>query len=407
MRSKQVKFRNSAGQLLAGRLDLPEDERPVAWAIFAHCFTCGKNLKSSSHIARALVQEKFALLRFDFSGLGDSEGEFAESNFSSNTDDLIAAAAWLEQEYQPPSLLIGHSFGGAAALQAATQLPQIRAVATIAAPFDPEHVTHLFGDQLQEIETTGEASIKIAGRPIKIRRQFLLDLSDQGFTERIGQLKAALLILHSPTDQTVGIDNAAKIYQAAKHPKSFLSLAGADHLLSAEADARYAGQMIANWARRYIAEESTSGSAADVLDNRVTVRTGSEGFFTELFVNGHPLVADEPLSYGGTNRGPTPYDYLLSALGSCTSMTVQMYARRKKWPLEAAVVRLTHSKIHATDCSHCEMEDGRIDQFVRELDLIGDLSQEQREKLLQIAERCPVHKTLHSEVEIKTVLRTK
>jgi putative redox protein len=405
MKSLPVEFPNADGLMLSGRLDLPEDETPIAWALFAHCFTCGKNLKVISHISRALTTEKIAVLRFDFTGLGQSKGDFADTGFSSNVTDLIAAANWLEQQHDAPAILIGHSFGGAAVLQAATQLTKVRAVATIAAPYDPEHVSHLFDDVRQQIDIEGEARVNIAGRPFTIRRQFFLDLSDQQIEERIRNLGTALLVLHSPLDQTVGIENAAKIYQAAKHPKSFISLDDADHLLSREEDALYAGQMIASWARHYLEIKEEEGIEAAVIDNRVTVRTGAEGFFTEMFANGHPLVADEPLTYGGTDRGPTPYDYLLTALGACTSMTVQMYARRKKWPLESAVVRLSHEKIHAEDCRECESSNGRIDRFSRELELVGDLNDEQRQRLLEIAERCPVHKTLHGEIVVETTLK--
>lgn len=405
MKTLKVEFANSRGEILSGRLDLPEDEKPLAYALFAHCFTCGKNLKAITHIGRALTAEKFAVLRFDFSGVGDSEGDFEHSNFTANVEDLLSAAAWLTDKHQAPQLLIGHSFGGAAVLQAVQRLEGVRAVATIGAPFDPNHVRHLFSDALEEIETKGEAEVAIGGRRFNIGRSFLDDLDAQRVEERLAELKAALLVLHSPIDKVVGIDNAAQIYRAARHPKSFLSLDKADHLLNTESDARYAGSMIATWACRYLQIESEPGIESDVIDNRVTVRTGNEGFFSELFANGHSLVADEPTNYGGTDLGPSPYEYLLSALGACTTMTVQMYARRKKWPLESAVVRLTHEKIHARDCLSCEEKNGKIDRFDRELELQGDLDADQRQRLLEIAERCPVHRTLHATVEVVTRLK--
>jgi len=405
VKSRKLKFSNSDGVQLAAILDLPDDERPLATALFAHCFTCGKNLKVAVHIARALCREKIAVLRFDFAGLGESEGEFAESNFSSNVSDLLSAAGYLEQQHTAPVLLVGHSLGGAAVLRAAGEIPSVRAVATLAAPFDPAHLLEQLGAQRDIIERQGAAEVDLAGRSFVIKKQFLADLQVQHPEAVIKGLKKALLVLHSPLDNIVGIENAARIYQAARHPKSFVSLDRADHLLSDAADAGYAGQMIATWARRYLELDDAVGIEQAVTDNRVTVRTDAEGFFTELFANGHPLVADEPVAAGGTNLGPTPYDYLLAALGACTSMTVQMYARRKGWPLETALVRLRHQKIHAEDCRNCETADGKIDRFERELELHGPLSEEQRQKLLEIAGKCPVHKTLHSEVEVLTTLR--
>jgi len=405
VKSRKLMFPNGDGQQLAAILDLPDDEQPIATALFAHCFTCGKNLKVAVHIARALCREKIAVLRFDFAGLGESEGEFAESNFSTNVNDLLSAARFLEQHHTAPALLVGHSLGGAAALRAAGELPSVRAVATLAAPFDPAHLLEQLGAQRETIEQLGAAEVDLAGRPFVLKRQLLADLQSQHPEKVIKGLKKALLVLHSPMDQIVGIENAAQIYRAARHPKSFVSLDRADHLLSDPDDAAYAGQMIATWACRYLEATPAPGIEQAVTDNRVTVRTGSEGFFTEMFANGHPLVADEPVADGGTNLGPTPYDYLLTALGACTSMTVQMYARRKGWPLETALVRLRHQKIHAEDCRNCETANGKVDQFERELELHGPLSEEQRQKLLEIAEKCPVHKTLHSEVEVLTTLR--
>jgi len=405
VKSKAFRFSGSSGVQLAAILDLPEDERPLAYAVFAHCFTCSKNLKVAVHISRALCTEKIAVLRFDFAGLGDSEGEFAASNFSSNVGDLVAAAGYLETHFSAPQVLIGHSLGGAAVLAAAGKIASVRAVVTLAAPFDPAHVNRQLGTARETILEQGEAEVELAGRPFTLRRQLLEDLAAQQPAETIGQLKKPLLIMHAPTDQVVDIDNAAKIYRAAKHPKSFISLDGADHLLSRPDDSRYAGQLIAAWSRRYIETPRVPGIETELIDKRVTARTGAEGFFTELFANGHALVADEPLADGGTDRGPTPYDYLLVALGACTGMTVQMYARHKQWPLETALVRLTHRKIHAADCAACEEADGKIDRFERELELKGPLTLEQRQRLLEIAEKCPVHKTLNSEVDILTRLR--
>ncbi len=405
MKSLKVSFLNSNNEQLAARLDLPEDEQPIAYALFAHCFTCTKNIKAAINIAAALNREKIAVLRFDFAGLGQSEGDFADTNFTTNVADLIAAADFLAQKQQAPQILIGHSLGGAAVLQAAKGIPSIRAVVTIAAPHDPGHVTENFSSVRNQIEEYGSAEVNLAGRKFTIKKQFLEDLEMQQLDTHIKALKTALLVMHSPRDTTVSIENAAKIYQTAKHPKSFISLDDADHLLLKEQDSRYVGMMIAAWSRRYIEVPEKKTANDIVIDSRVTTSTEHEGFFTELFANGHAMIADEPLKYDSTDRGPSPYEYLLAALGACTSMTLQMYARHKKLPLDRAIVRLSHQKIHADDCEHCEAINGKIDRMEREIELIGELDDEQRKRLLEIAERCPVHKTLHSEVDIVSKLR--
>jgi putative redox protein len=405
MKSLNISFLNSRNEKLSARLDLPEDEQPIAYALFAHCFTCTKNIKAAVNIAAALNREKIAVLRFDFTGLGQSEGDFADTNFTTNVADLVAAAKFLEREYQAPQIIIGHSLGGAAILQAAAKINSLKAVVTIAAPHDPGHVTHLFAMMRDQIENNGAAEVNLAGRRFTIKKQFLEDLEMQQLDTHIKELKTALLVMHSPRDTTVAIDNAAKIYQAAKHPKSFVSLDDADHLLLHEKDSLYVGMMIAAWSRRYIDIPEVKTSAEVVIDNRVTTSTDNQGFFTELFANGHAMMADEPKEYGGTDRGPSPYEYLLAALGACTSMTLQMYARHKKIPLERAVVRLSHQKIHAKDCGHCDATDGKIDRMEREVELIGALDDNQRQRLLEIAERCPVHKTLHSKVDIISKLK--
>ncbi len=409
MNTKKVTFPNGRGEQLAARLELPDDEQPLAYALFAHCFTCSKDLKAAVHISRALSSRRIAVLRFDFTGLGESEGEFSATTFSSEVSDLAAAARFLEQEYAPPRLLIGHSLGGAAVLAAAAGIPSTAAVATIAAPFNPAGLRRLLGESVAQIEQEGEAAVRIGSRDFIIRKELLDDLEAQQPAETLRRLKAALLVMHSPRDLVVGIGNAADIYQAAPHPKSFVSLDPADHLLSDDKDSRYAGEMIAAWAGRYLALPEAPVSdrlPPEVIDNRVTARIGADGFRTELFANGFPLVADEPVTYGGTNEGPSPYEYLLAALGACTAMTVQMYARRKGWPLEEAVVRLSHQKIHAEDCRDCDEKERRIDRFVRELELIGGVDDEQRQRLLEIAEHCPVHRTLTGTIRIETTLRS-
>ena len=408
MKTKRVTFLNARGERLAARLELPEDEQPLAYALFAHCFTCSKDLTAAVHISRAMSSKRIAVLRFDFTGLGESEGEFAATTFSSEVSDLVAAARFLEQEYKAPQLLIGHSLGGTAVLAAAGEIPSTKAVVTIAAPFDPGHLRVLLGETAAQIEQRGAATVSIGGRDFTIRKSLLDDLKSQQPAEVLRRLGVALLVMHSPRDQIVDIDNATRIYQAAPHPKSFISLDPADHLLSDGRDSRYAGEMIAAWADRYLALPDVpviSRQAADAIDNRVTARTGTEGFRTELFANGFHMIADEPLANGGTNEGPSPYDYLLVALGACTGMTLQMYARRKGWPLEEAVVRLSHNKIHADDCRDCDEKERWIDTMERELELRGELDETQRQRLLEIAGQCPVHRTLTGEVRIETTLR--
>jgi putative redox protein len=408
MNTQRITFPNDRGELLAARLELPDDEAPLAYALFAHCFTCSKDLTAVVHIARALSRRRIAVLRFDFTGLGESEGDFAATTFSSEVSDLVAAARFLEREYAPPRLLIGHSLGGAAVLAAAAAIPSTAAVVTIAAPFRPAGLRQLLGESVAEIEQGGQATVRIGGRDVTVRKSLLDDLEAQRPEETLGRLAAALLVMHSPRDKTVGIDNATTIYQAARHPKSFISLDPADHLLSDARDSDYAGEMIAAWAGRYLATPESLVPATPppvVIDTRVTARTGAEGFRTDLFANGFPLVADEPVAYGGGNQGPSPYEYLLAALGACTGMTLQMYARRKGWPLAEAVVRLAHQKIHAEDCRDCDEKDRRIDQFARELELRGELDEEQRQRLLEIAELCPVHRTLTGTIRIETTLR--
>ena len=405
MKSVKIFFPNSRGEKLAALLDLPEDEKPVAYALFAHCFTCTKNIKAAANIASALNREKIAVLRFDFTGLGQSEGDFADTNFSTNVADLVAAAEYMSKDLEGPQIIIGHSLGGAAVLQAAKDIASLNAVVTIAAPHDPGHVAHHFESMRDQIEREGMAEVNLAGRHFKIKKQFLADLEMQQLDNHIRNLKTALLVMHSPRDTTVGISNAAQIYSAAKHPKSFITLDDADHLLLREEDSLYVGLMIASWGSRYINVAKDVHEDGIVIDNRVTTSTENQGFFTEIFANGHAMVADEPLQYGGTDRGPTPYDYLLAGLGACTSMTLQMYARHKKLPLTKAVVRLTHQKTHADDCEGCETDSGKIDRIEREIELFGELDEKQRGRLLEIAERCPVHKTLHSEVDIISRLK--
>lgn len=401
-RSERVEFPGSQGHSLAARLDWPAG-RIRAFALFAHCFTCGKNLKGPRALARNLASRGIAVLRFDFTGLGHSEGEFANTHFSSNVGDLAAAADYLRQNHSAPGLLIGHSFGGAAVLAAAAQIPEAHAVATLGAPAEPAAITRHFTSAIDDIERLGEAEVELAGRAFRIRDSFLRDVQSQRLEEAIVGLDRALLVLHAPRDEIVGIDNASRIFLAAKHPKSFVSLDDADHLLSNSRDAAYAAEVVAAWASRYLPEGEPGRKNSF---QGVAVRESGRGALEQDIEAGrHRLIADEPPEAGGGDAGPDPYAYLLAALGACTTMTLRLYAEHKKWPLEQASVRLSHRKVHAKDCEECETRDGKVDWIERRLILKGSrLTGEQRKRLVEIAERCPVHRTLHSEVQVHTEL---
>lgn len=404
MHTIKTAFDNGRGQKLAAILDRPVDDRPIAFAIFAHCFTCSKTFKAVRHISRALAAEGFAVLSFDFTGLGESEGEFADTSFLSNVDDVVAAAEFLGETEGAPSVLIGHSLGGAAVLMAASRIPSATAVVTIAAPASLDHLAEILEPARADVERTGSSEILLAGRKIRIGRALLDDLGQVGMTEAIAGLRRALLVMHSPVDNVVGISNATAIFTTAKHPKSFVSLDRADHLLGRAEDSRYAAGVIANWSRKYIPEQQEEVKLASPGDNRVVVRTGATGYRTEILANGHPLVADEPVSVGGTNTGPSPYELLAAALGACTTMTLRMYADRKGWPLEEVEVRVEHEKIHCADCADTSHPGSKIDHLSRELALEGPLDDEQIKRLVEIADRCPVHRTLHSEIRVTTTL---
>ena len=400
--SQIVSFPGSTGVELAGRLELPADGRPRACAVFAHCFTCGKDLRGAVELTRALTLEGFAVLRFDFTGLGESEGDFASTTFSSTVDDIVAAAEFLADEYNPPRLLIGHSLGGTAVIRAAERIRSAKAVVTIGAPYAAEHVTRHFSEQLEAIESEGNAEVSIAGRSFTVGRDFLADVEASRIEACLAGLGRPLLVMYAPGDRIVDIHNAARIYTAAKHPKSFISLDSADHLLSESADAVYAARTLAAWASRYLPPAEDPTVEELVAREDVTVRTAAEGFRSEIRSGRHGLVADEPVSVGGGDEGPSPYDLLLAGLGACTGMTLRMYADRKQWPLEEVTVHLRHSKVHAVDEAHPEKPDARIDRIDREVELAGPLDEAQRARLIEIAEKCPVHRTLERGVRVVT-----
>jgi uncharacterized OsmC-like protein/alpha/beta superfamily hydrolase len=405
---RKVRFKGAHGVELDARVDLPAGE-PVAWALFAHCFTCSKDIFAASRISQALTDHGFAVLRFDFTGLGSSEGEFANTTFSSNVEDLVAAADWAREQGRAPSLLIGHSLGGTAVIRAAGQIPEVKAVATLNAPFCPEHVARLFEPVLEKIQSEGKAQVALGGRAVTITREFLEDISSQNMTQALRELRRALMIFHSPVDAVVDVENARQLYEAARHPKSFVSVDGADHLLTRKGDALFVAAVLGAWATRYLGTaEAEEGRALDPVAPEPgvvrVVEAGDGPYAQSIAVGRHRFRADEPESLGGQDTGPGPYDLLAAALGACTSMTVRMYAQHKKLELDHVEVQVRHHKVHLEDCEHCERPNAKIDRFERELFVEGELDQATRERLLDIANKCPVHRTLHEEVEVVTRL---
>ncbi len=395
MPTQKISFTNKRGYNLSAKIDLPLKKNPFPFVIFAHVFTGNKNLVASKHISRALTLNGFGVLRFDFTGLGESEGDFADTNFSSNVEDLESAAKYLAEHYIAPSVIVGHSLGGAAAIFAAARISSINAVVTIGAPSYPEHVTHLLRNKREEIEKNGCAQVDIGGRKFTIKKQFLDDLQGQEHVPVIENLGKAILVMHSPQDRVVEIENAANIYKLAKHPKSFVTLDGANHMLTDKKDAFYAGNVIASWVKRYIVfpvDEKLE------TEKQVVVKLEGDDFTTEVQAGKHAYIADEPTSVGGNDFGPSPYDLLISSLGTCTAMTLKMYARRKKWPLDEVLVHLNYAKEqnYTTHQEQVENKKSYIDLFEREIELIGDLDKAQKKRLLEIANKCPVHKTISS-----------
>ncbi|GGD74470.1 bifunctional alpha/beta hydrolase/OsmC family protein [Lacimicrobium alkaliphilum] len=392
----EVSFAGSDGNL-SGLLEQPQSP-PRCYTLFAHCFTCTKDIAAASRIARALTGQGIAVLRFDFTGLGNSDGDFANTNFSSNIGDLLRACEFLRQNYQAPQLLIGHSLGGAAILAMADKVPEVKALATIGAPYNASHVIKNFGDAVEQIEQQGQARVRLGPRHFQIQKQFLEDI-DQYQGKRLTQLNKALLIMHAPGDTQVSINEAEKIYQDARHPKSFISLDDADHLLSRKSDADYAANVISAWAGRYISPEKPQ---TKVAQGQVKVAEKNHKFTQHVSSDSHYWLADEPVAMGGENMGPDPYEHLLAALGACTAMTLRMYATHKKLPLEHVEVTLSHQRQHGKDCEDCEGDN--LEVIERQIRLEGELDQAQRQRLLEIANKCPVHKTLHNQLTVKSVL---
>lgn len=402
MNLQKVTFKNAKGETLVGRLALPANQVPHNFVLFAHCFTCNKNFKAVKNISKALTAEGYGVLRFDFTGLGESEGEFSDSNFSGNVEDLVEAATYLKENYTSPTLIIGHSLGGAAAILASQKIPSIRAIATIGAPSSPLHVKHIFKNDIDTINTKGAAEVNIGGRSFTIKQQFLEDLKSHTFQETLRNIGKSILILHSPQDTVVEIKNAEEIYLAAHHPKSFVSLDGADHLLNNPIDASYVGEIIGSWSKRYL--EMPESKALETEQEVVASLDNADGFTTQMKVGSHYITADEPVSYGGNNFGPSPYELVSAGLSACTAMTIQMYAKRKKWPVENVEVHISYKKTHATDCENCESNEAKIDTFSRAIKLTGDLDEKQISRIMEIADKCPVHRTLHSETRVITTL---
>lgn len=401
MKTTSLVFKNRKGIELSARLDMPVGGKAHAYAIFAHCFTCNKNFLAVRHISLALTMHGIAVLGFDFTGLGQSEGEFGETNFLTNLDDLLSAAEFLEKNYKAPSLLVGHSLGGAAVICSANKIASVSAVVTIGAPSDPEHVKKLIKDDIEEINRKGSAKVEIGEREFRISKELLDTLEKSDMKAHLKEMKAALLIMHAPQDEVVSIDNAALIYREANHPKSFISLDNANHMLSEKRDSLYAADIIGTWSKRYLPcpEENPL-----VSSRRVIARIEKGSYTTEIKAGEHCLISDEPVKDGGDDLGPTPYDLIAAGLGACTAITLEMYARRKGWDLKEARIHLEHGKIYSKDCEECEQTNAKIDHIIREIELEGELTEEQKQRLLDIADKCPVHKTLSSKTHITTTL---
>jgi len=402
MKSTKLKIQNRKGLTLNASLELPANQKPNYYAIFAHCFTCSSNLNAVKHMSRALTQDGFAVLRFDFTGLGRSEGEFADSHFSANVEDLLDVHAYMTKRYKAPSLLVGHSLGGAAVLVAASKIDAVKAVATVGAPATVNHVTHLFSHQVKDIKDKGNVEVNIGGRPFVINQDFVSEFHKTNLPETVKNLRKPLLIMHSPFDTIVGIENAEQLYKNALHPKSFITLDDADHLLSQEKDSRYVGDVIGTWARRYFprVENVMLNREGEQLIGHLNIV--EDNFTTSIQTKHHTFISDEPASIGGSNFGPSPYEYLNAALAACTVMTLKMYAGRKQWDLQQVFVYISHSRKHSDDLQIEVDKPKYLDHITKKLKFVGNLDESQKERLKEIASRCPVHKTIASEVIFET-----
>lgn len=404
MNTVRLEIENRKGLKLQAYLELPANQKPNHFAIFAHCFSCNSNFNAVKNISRSLSNHGFGVLRFDFTGLGRSEGEFAESHFSANVEDLLDVSAFLEKNYKAPSLLVGHSLGGAAVIVAASKLENVKAVATVGAPATVGHVTHLFSHGIDDIPEKGEVEVKIGGRPFKINQEFVNDFSKTDLPEIIKDLRKPLLVMHAPFDKVVGIENAHEIYHNAIHPKSFVSLDDADHLLSRPKDSIYVGKMIGTWVERYFEQEENKMISTEGEQLVGHLNLLEDNFTTSIQTKKHSFIADEPESVGGNDFGPSPYDFLSAGLAACTVMTLKMYAERKKWDLQEVFVYITYSKKHSDDLDIAVDTPTRFDHLKKKLKFIGNLDEKQRQRLKEIAAKCPVHKTLQSKIIIETEL---
>ena len=404
MNTVRLEIKNKKGLKLQAYLELPANQRPNQFAIFAHCFSCNSNFNAVKNISRSLSNHGFGVLRFDFTGLGRSEGEFAESHFSANVEDLLDVNTFLEKNYKTPSLLVGHSLGGAAVIVAASKLENIKAVATVGAPATVGHVTHLFSHGINDIPKKGDVEVKIGGRPFKINQEFVDDFSKTDLPEIIKDLRKPILVMHAPFDKVVGIENAHEIYHNAIHPKSFVSLDDADHLLSRPKDSIYVGNMIGTWVERYFEPEENNMISTEGEQLVGHLNLLEDNFTTSIQTKKHSFIADEPASIGGDDFGPSPYDFLSAGLAACTVMTLKMYATHKKWDLQEVFVYITYSKKHSDDLDIDIEKPTRFDHLNKKLKFVGNLDEKQIKRLKEIASKCPVHKTLQSDIIIETEL---